>query len=171
MQVEIREDTVFLKGFLDESVNFENLKNTLLKTQSSLSKGYLKINFSEVRMANSVGILNWLNIMESLNDVSVCYSMAPKWLIGQINMVPQFMRNKAVVESFEVPFYCEEKDTETIQLFVVGRDIIIKKEAYTVEDFNPIVKGEDEYLIDVLPKNYFRFINDNFQYFTEYFSK
>ncbi len=170
MDIDFKIDTVFLKGFLDESVDFDAVKKVLLEAQESVGPGYLKVNFSEVRLANSIGILNWLNIVRLLNKVSICYSLAPKWLIAQLNMVPQLMGNNAVVESFEVPYYCDESDMESMKIFIVGKDILPKKDHYSNEDFPPIEIDGREYTLDVLPKNYFRFINENFEAFKGYFN-
>ncbi|MCB0392136.1 MAG: hypothetical protein KDD58_12660 [Bdellovibrionales bacterium] len=167
MKFEFKDDTLFLTGFLDESTNFDELKEALEKGQSVVNESYLKVNFSDVSMANSVGILKWLKSIENLK-VKLCYSQAPKWLVSQLNMIPQFMKNKAVVESFEVPFYCENNDRELVVLFVVGKDIQIKSELYNDEDFIAIEDDGDTYVIDVLPKNYFRFISDNAEAFNEY---
>ncbi len=168
MVVEFRDDIVFLKGFLDEDINSKELLDSLLAAEKEVTTKYLKVNFSDVQLANSVGILHWLKSIESLKT-PLCYSQAPKWLVSQLNMVPQFMHNNAVVESFDVPFYCEDNDDEIIQQFITGQDIEIKGESFSVEDFPTIEKDGSSYNIDVLPKNYFRFITENVDVFKEYF--
>ena len=172
MKIEFKEDTLFLKGFLDESTRQEFLERELKNAQNALQNNskYLKINFSEVSMANSVGILKWLKAIDTVS-LPICYSQAPKWLVSQLNMIPQFMKNQAVVESFEVPFYCEEKDKDLIKLFVVGKDIETKSESYTEEDFPPVEKEGFYYIVDVIPKNYFRFITDNFSAFQNFLAE
>lgn len=168
MEIEFKNKTIYFSGFLDESTNLEKLKTALNTAIKELKSGYLKVNFSAVSMANSVGILKWLKAIDNLN-LQLCYSQAPKWLVSQINMIPQFMKNKAVIESFEVPFYSEENDKEISKLFVVGKDIKIQSESYSEHDFPSIEDGGFTYMIDVLPKNYFRFITENYDAFKEYF--
>lgn len=168
MEIKFKDDTIYFSGFLDESTNLVNLNKALISAKNELKENYIKVNFSNVSMANSVGILNWLKSIDNL-DLLLCYSQAPKWLVSQINMIPQFMKNKAVIESFQVPFYCEETDNEIVKLFVVGKDIKIQSKAYSDRDFPSIEQDGDTYIIDVLPKNYFRFITENYDAFKEYF--
>jgi hypothetical protein len=167
MKLKWMDNQLVLSGSLNEAVDFDYIKSELIEFQKIHPSKTLKINFSEVKLANSIGISNWINTVAAIDTVLICYTMAPKWLVAQFNMLPEFFCSRAVVESVEVPYYSEERDQEITKVLQLGRDFDLREEPYSMEDFPNIELEGAIYEIDVLPRKYFKFINENFNKISE----
>ena len=147
--------TVFFSGILDEHTTAEALRKTMREAMHSVQGRRLSLDLSEVRRANSVGILTWFRL---LGDLAPCVSYVnmPVWLVEQFNF-SEGIRGDVDIESFQAPFYCPEKDTHAIKSLVVGRDVPIQA---NYDDFEISLPNPDGTVFeaDFEPSEYLYFL-------------
>ncbi len=138
---------ILFQGQVDEDSDFSNLQ---------VQEGsYLIINWGEVSSINSCGIREWIRWCKTLPGIEKMeFHKCPKVIVDQMNIVDGFIPQGAVVESFYVPYYNEDKDSVVLKLFEKGVDFddgkVNPPEVIEVED------GEAE--IDVVEQKYFKFL-------------
>lgn len=103
---------VSICGSLDEDMSFKKIE--IVKAQEII------VNFEKVNGVKSFGIRELIRWLGNHKDAKIIYSMCPKIVVDQINIVDGFLPKNAVVESFFVPYYCEESGEETQVLFRYG---------------------------------------------------
>lgn len=86
----------------------------------------LVLNLKEVRSLNSVGLRSWLLWMKDLRNKvpRIYFQNCPQSVVTQMNILEGFLPMEAIVESFEVPFYCDECGTEEAFLARRGTDFV-----------------------------------------------
>lgn len=143
-----------LEGAIDEDASFPAID------LAQITK--MELDLKNISAINSVGIREWMEWIKPLAaKVSIRMKNCPKAMVFQFNMVEGFLPQGAVVESFYVPFFCEELDQEENVLFVVGRDVVPGPGGVTV-NFDPKqIKGAKEgceFEMDVTESKYFQFL-------------
>lgn len=72
------------------------------------------VDFNGVKFINSTGINKWVRWTQTLETdyptVKMKFFNCPKVIVDQINAVKGFLPKNAKVESFWLPFYCDESD-------------------------------------------------------------
>ena len=159
MQVRVENNLVEFSGYLSEKSDAEAIKNGLMQAASSSSDGCVRIDFSKVEKANSVGILTYLKTFLSLN-ITVVYERVPIWLVEQFNVIDEFLTGNVVVASLYAQFYCPETNRSTSKLLHVGKEIPIQKD---YGDFDPTTKDEAGNSLepDFDPASYFYFLSQH----------
>lgn len=101
---------------------------------------------------NSMGIRNWTNFISAvcLISTSVVIKRLPPRLVAQANMVKNFL-DHATVESFYVPYCCEECGHECLELFEALAHIPAEL---------PCPECGDAMLFDEIPETYLAFRSD-----------
>ena len=160
MESKIEKNQISFHGVLDENTNVETLARTFNLLEN---KTNIEMDFSSVLYANSVGILNWLKILEKI-DFSITYINAPYWLIKQFNMIPQLLDGKHTVKSIHIPFFCNDLNHELNKTYIIGEDIPIM-DSYADFELQAITHNGHEYLPEVVPADYLEFISQNIQIF------
>lgn len=138
---------IVLSGSLNENVVFGDYP----------LEGFKKITFnlSGVVAINSIGIREWLKWFSQVGDAKIEFNACPKVLIEQFNMIDSVKPKAALIVSFYVPYYNEEKNIEKNILFVRGKDF--DENGVKVESV--ISDGEGGQLeIDVIADKYFQFL-------------
>ena len=111
----------FLEGRIDETTDLGQITVNLGED--------LHLDFMGVSHINSTGIKNWLNFFSKVKEdfpvLKITFYNCPKILVDQMNMIRGFLPDGTSVESFAVPYYCEECDKESAYTFERGRDFII----------------------------------------------
>lgn len=109
-------DSVCLEfsGRMDETM--------VLPERSQFSGQRLVIDFEEVSFINSLGIRVWMQWLENNPAECIDFRNLPTSITDQVNMVEGFLPASGKVESFYVPFECEECDLETHHHFEEGRE-------------------------------------------------
>ncbi len=121
------------------------------------------IDLRQLKTINSCGIREWVKWIQPLSQTyEVHFHCCPKIVIDQVNMVSGFLPKNVYVESFYVPYYCEENDADRSILLERERDFrqpmgsnpgfVNFQETMTFDD----VGGE--YEIDVISAKYFKFL-------------
>lgn len=94
-----------LKGMMDEDMD-------LSKAAQVNELGFV-FNFDGVTGINSCGIRDWIEFLNKLSDAdTITYENCPQVIIEQMNMVKGFIPDKASIQSFYAPFFCESCDHE-----------------------------------------------------------
>lgn len=115
-----QQEVLTLSGAIDENSNFKKI---------SLSKiNQLVIDLGGIIHVNSMGLKNWSIWVKGLAKYpgGIVLRHCPKIIVNQINILHGFLPPGATVESIEVPFYCEECNTEFSYFAVRGKDYIEK---------------------------------------------
>lgn len=120
-------------------------------------EGFRKITFnlSGVLAINSCGIREWIKWFSQVGDAKIEFNACPKVMIEQFNMIDSVKPKAALVVSFYVPYYNEEKNIEKNILYVRGKDFDengVKVESVISDDEG----GQLE--IDVIADKYFHFL-------------
>jgi hypothetical protein len=144
------------KGKLDEFVNPDDMIAVYNLHKEQLSGPNLTVDLSGVRSCNSMGIVIWIRFMNSVTKPFI-YINAPIWLIYQFGMISDLLKLSSKVESLQVPFYCEETDTQHIEVLKIGTDIP-RLEDYKNFEMAPIQREGHTYIFDVVPAKYFAFL-------------
>ena len=134
-------------GQIDEDANFSS--NPLASTQ-------LIMDFEGVTLINSCGIREWIKWMNTASGSKILYRNCPKVIVDQINMVEGFLPANGIVESFYVPYYCEECENITQVLLKNGKDF--GNGGVKAPEENPCTKCQSAAEIDVIEGKYFKFL-------------
>lgn len=140
---------IVLKGQIDESFPEELCK---LQTEKNII-----IDLDQIKMINSLGIREWIKFMNSFSSKEIAFINTPKIFIDQINMVQGFITPNCSVQSFYVPYFNEDTNSEKNILYSFGKE-------YGVDYINivPSIKDDDgvELELDVVEQKYFKFLKN-----------
>ena len=157
MQIRVDNSMVEFSGHLSEKSDSEAIKKAVLQALAAASNGIIRIDFSKVEKANSVGILTYLKTFTALK-IKAVYERVPVWLVEQFNVIDEFLDEDAMVSSVFAQFYCTETNSTVTRELKVGTDIPILAD-YSL--FNPCIKDDagNELEADFDPCAYFDFIS------------
>jgi hypothetical protein len=116
------------------------------------------LDLDKVNSINSCGIREWIKwIRTAPGGSKITYRNCPKVIVDQINMVAGFLPENGSVESFYVPYYCEESGSEKMVLFRKGSEFQESGELNPPSEVKCDESGE-EMEMDVIEAKYFKFI-------------
>lgn len=138
-----------VEGSIDEDASF---------TEASLDgASRIVVDLQQVSAINSCGIREWVKWVRTAPvGIEMVFKNCPKVIVDQANMVSGFLPENSVVESFYVPYFCEESGAEKMVLFTKGKE-------FGDGQLNPpeSVKCDEsgqEMEMDVIEAKYFKFI-------------
>ena len=140
---------ISIGGAVDEDAKFPKVEFNNIKQ--------INFNFSKLKLINSCGIREWVIWLRDIpSDITVVYCQCPRILVEQINMIDGLMPKNGFVESFFIPYYCEECDEISDLLCSKGKD-------YGGVDFEPkefisCNKCENNAEIDIIESKYLKFL-------------
>lgn len=138
---------VALNGAIDET--FSQSSPQIPKAEN------IEFNLSGLKSINSTGIREWIKYSQSLAGSTITFVNCPKVFIDQVNMVQGFIPNGSKINSFFVPYYNEDNDTEKNVLFTFGQefsDAFVKPPTDVKDDSGAAME------IDIIEAKYFKFI-------------
>lgn len=91
---------ITLGGIIDEDFDLKPVDVSVV-TQ-------VEINLRKVKMINSCGIRNWIHWTDAMSAVEVSVIDCPQAMFNVANMVDDFFPKNFTIQSFEVPYFCEE---------------------------------------------------------------
>lgn len=139
-------------GAVDEDAAFDSLG--IAATVKDLT-----ISLAGVTTINSCGIRAWVKWVKSIpSTVKTHFVNNPKIVIDQVNMVDGFLPAGAVIESFQVPFFCEE--CENVTTITFNRGVEFKGDAINVPETVECLSCNKTAEIDVIESKYFRFLKN-----------
>lgn len=159
MEMTVRNGCVTLLGRLDEADTKAKVVGALETARAQLSDpaAPVRVDFSGISFANSLGIREWCLCLEAFPH-PITYVRAPCWLIEQMNIVQELLREDMDVESFFAPFFSEATDTTELKVLEVGTDVPLLDD-YT--DFEVPAKFlEGGFTPDFDADSYFVFLTD-----------
>jgi len=138
---------VFMKGSIEESVNFEELIGQV-PTQ-------LRVNCKGISRINSVGVKAWIKYFSGLqaNGVNLTFYECSTAIVEQINLISNFSCG-GKVESIFVPFSCGSCNSELVGLFTADQ---IKQLNFEIPNLKCTKCGQDA-AFDDIPEEYFGFL-------------
>lgn len=114
-------------------------------------------NFHKLTSINSCGIRDWIYWINKLPvDLNIVFRECPRILIDQINMMRGFLPESGKIDSFFVPYYCEECDETTDKLYEMDGNN--SDAEFEVEEVTTCNKCKAKAQMDVLPLKYFKFL-------------
>ena len=138
---------VSISGSLDEDMTFKKVEITDAKE--------IVVNFEKVNGIKWFGISELIRWLSSQKSAKIIYSKCPKNVVDQMNIVVGFLPRNAVVESFYVPYYCEESGEEAQVLFRFGIEF---NEANITPPGDVFDSKGNKMEIDAIWVKYFRFL-------------
>lgn len=147
--------TVEMSGCIDENFAFPDL--------ASVSKDQpIVLDLDKVEMINSLGIRSWVRWMKGLTANLIILKNIPVNIVHQINMIAGFLPEKAKIESFYAPFYCDSCKGNFDVLLQRSRDFSPKtadKEAsINVDSERECELCGEEAELDAAEAKYFAFV-------------
>lgn len=106
------ETLITMRGQIDEDTDFAQLNAAHNKN--------LIFDLGGVELINSVGIRGWVNWMKVNRERNFTFRNCSKPITDQINVLQGFLPPVATVESFYVPFICENCDRHQQVLYRKG---------------------------------------------------
>jgi anti-anti-sigma regulatory factor len=88
-----------LRGVIDEDTTFTAI--------DILHNPNLIFDLSGVSLINSMGIRNWVNWFKANHAKRMTFRNCSKPIVDQINALEGFLPQGSIVESFYVPYHCE----------------------------------------------------------------
>ena len=102
-----------LSGMIDEEADLDKID-----IGDSIS---IIVDLQNVTRINSVGIRSWIIwFRKNASNRNLIFRRCPKSIVSQFNIVDGLLPCNAIVESFYVPFYCENCSEESSLLLVNG---------------------------------------------------
>lgn len=151
MEIEKKNDMFFVSGDITESSDFSKIDHP---------KGQSKFEMSGVRSVNSPGVRAWVLWIKK-HQVKATYVNCSQAVVMQFNMVRELLENGAMVESFQVPCYCETCGKEKTYVLTSGVDF----QPGQPVTFEPKKCDQENCGIelDIDPESYFYFVESLLQ--------
>ena len=109
------EGTVLLfSGNMDQAFPFPD--------PAAINHSIVVMDFSELKLIDSVGIRNFIFFMQALKADKLIYRNCPCLLVNQFNMVKSMVTSRVVVESFYAPYYAPISHEE-IDLLITSKEV------------------------------------------------
>ncbi len=117
-QANVTEGIICLRfvGPIDEDTKFSEI-------QFGKDTKALIIDLQESTRINSCGIREWIKWLGTLaENIKLTFRNCPKFIIDQMNLVEDFLPNRASVQSFYVPYYCKQCEKINTLLFDLNQN-------------------------------------------------
>jgi hypothetical protein len=150
-----REHVIYLIGEIDENADFKPIPVPKL--------GKLVLDLGEIRHLNSLGLRTWVQWVQKMNHLSGIYLRhCSNVVVHQMNILEGFLPLGAIVESFEIPFYCSSCDTQSVVMVERGRDYL-EATSDTAEKImtpmqRPCTVCRSIAEADIIPAKHFKFL-------------
>ena len=109
----------------------------------------IQFDLKGIKSINSYGIRTWLKWISTISESAVVkLQNCPKIFIDQANMITGFIPPSGIVESFEVPYFCEPCDEVTMKIY--NNDELVSEKT-------PCNNCKNEAELDISPKFYLKF--------------
>ena len=142
--------TLRLKGLVDEEADFSKLA-------VSPDSRKVIIDLAGLEAINSIGCRSWIKWLKTLNpDIQLSLVNCTPVFLDYVNMIDGFVPKNGVIESFEVPYYCETCDHTTLKKFVTGE---LKKGFSEIPDQIKCYSCQKDSEIDVIVSSFFKFLH------------
>ena len=152
-------DTLIFQGTLDERCELESLQKSLSQVRKAGDRKTVTVDLSQVKYANSVGILTWLKFVQSA-PCGFRYVNAPAWLVKQFNMMTGYFINGGFVASFQAPFFNSQTEESVMLTLTVGADVELRPDYGDYQLPNADLRGK-HLEPDFDPGQYFSFLAEN----------
>lgn len=122
----------------------------------------LVFDFMHIKHINSSGIRFWIQFVQALpKGIVPHFKNVPKIVVDQMSMVVGFMPSGSIVESFEMPYYCDKcgkSESEMLQKDLHFDQATATSPAGVRLPKKNCGKPDCDLSPDMLPKKYLRFL-------------
>jgi DNA-directed RNA polymerase subunit RPC12/RpoP len=112
---------VKISGTIDENFTFDD--------EVAKFNDEVEIDLRGVERINSCGVREWIKAILKTN-ARIHFVNCSSVIVAQFSMIPEFLGNNGVVDSFETQFVCDHCGHEESKILVVGKDIQPGQEIY-----------------------------------------
>ncbi len=145
--------TVSFEGEIGEEARFKPVEG--IKT--------ILLDLDKVTFLNSCGLRSWiLWIKEVPRDILKIFKKCPPMVVEQMSVLDGFVPQNSIIESFYIPYYCEDCDVDAKYLALRGEDFVgasVDSESEVALRDNMICPDcNKEMDLDILPQKYFKFL-------------
>ena len=145
----------FLQSDIDEFSKFDQIDLPV--------SARLIFDLEGVMRLNSMGLRTWIQWIRRLKkDTQIVFRKCPKIIMDQVNILDGFLPTDGVIESFFVPYECENCGAEEMKLMERGTHFVegtadTKEGNLVPENCNcPACGAQME--LGIFPNKYFRFL-------------
>jgi hypothetical protein len=145
MKASLQDRLIKLSAPLTESSELDPIRELILNCVNANPAKPVKLDFSDVPKANSVGLLKWVRVLSELapKQVRLIYVDSPSWMVEQFGMIDEFFTGEVTISSFFARFYCPSKDIIVMRKLVLGSDVPL---LHDYEAFDIALSGDDQSL-------------------------
>lgn len=115
----------------------------------------VEIELQNLSALNSAGIRQWMDWMDTLGPRNLLLRDCPPFFIDQVNMIEGFLPNDTRIESFWVPYFNPETDSETRMRWIRGQHFgegVIREFPHAKDEQGNVLQ------LDVARDKFFRFV-------------
>jgi hypothetical protein len=140
-----------LSGEIDEDSFFPEVDYSGAKN--------IEFNFEGLNNINSCGIRDWVGWLKKIpTELNSSFINCPPFIIDQVNMINGFVPEGGTINSFQVPYYCDDTDEVIQKLYVRGVDYT--GDDCTIEKIYTCPECDAGAEIDVIEQKYFKFLKN-----------
>ncbi|MBT4761744.1 MAG: hypothetical protein HOO06_08625 [Bdellovibrionaceae bacterium] len=157
MSVEKIDDKLEISFFgeISEDVALEPLSFTGINT--------VVFDLEGISLLNSCGLRTWiLWIREIPSETVKKFKNCPRIVVEQMNILEGFLPKNSVIESFYIPYYCDDCDKEYNKLALEGEDFVAgsmdSNMGVALSEIPVCKECGEEMELDVVPLSYFKFL-------------
>ena len=110
----VSDNRVKISGVIDEHAVFDDMVKKF--------PAEVWLDFKDLSRINSCGVREWIKALMGCTT-KIHYVNCPSVIVDQFSMIPEFLGEDAVVESFEAFYICDECSQEQSKILEVGKDI------------------------------------------------
>ncbi len=137
-----------LIGAIDEECALENIKLSPTKD--------IEIDMGDVKFINSYGGREWIKWTHNINSKSAVRLLnCPSIFLEYVNMIEGFIPSNGSIESFKVPYYCEECNLVTTKTYESRKTKDVSKDIVLTTACS---KCKNPAEIDVIVPGFFKFL-------------
>jgi anti-anti-sigma regulatory factor len=125
----------------------------------------IHLDLKQVSNLNSMGLRNWLIWVKKLKGkAQMRFQNCPRVVVEQMAILQGFLPIGAIVDSFQVPYYCDSCGHEEQFMAFRGRDYMEATadtpEGVKVPEIKPCPSCQLKMNIDIVPLKYFSFLKN-----------
>jgi hypothetical protein len=113
------------------------------------------IDLEGCKYINSSGVKEWIKWIRAYEGLSFKFQNMPATMVLQANTVADFLPKTYLIESFYVPYFCEDDESRVDIKFVYGKEY---KKSVDVDDLLQLKRNGQQLEMDVSPKVFFKFL-------------
>jgi len=122
-------------------------------------KNLLTLDLEYFQSVNSIGIVHFMRWIKQFAAIQIQIEKCPKFFVDQINMVGGLLPKTAKIQSFYVPYFCEEDESSKMVLYTLGREYQRAEGQIQLKHPKVVGSNNEAFELDVFDSKFFRFLD------------